>query len=726
MTFKKFPLIVFAFLISWKAFSGEGMWLPILLKSLNEKEMKSMGMKISAEDIYSINKGSLKDAIVHFGGGCTSEIISNQSLLLTNYHCGYGYIQAHSTLEHNYLTDGFWAKTKNEELACSGLTATLIVSMEDVTSFVLEGVDKKWDENKRRNKVDENIEKHKLKIKRHSDQEVFIRAFYNGNQYFAFITETFKDIRLVGTPPESIGKFGADTDNWVWPRHTGDFSLFRIYANKQNRPADYSLDNIPFTPKHFLPISMSGIQEGDFTMVFGFPGRTSEYLIEEGARQQIDVLNPVRISLRDKTLKILDKHMRADKNIKIQYSSKYAGIANSWKKWIGENLGMRTTNGLAKKKKADEEFQKRVNTNLVFSDYKNLIKDLEFLYLRLQPFAQAREYYAETFNRNIDLIDYYQLQKRLIDIYEGRGEENFNARKAEVLDNLDGYYKDFNIDVDMEVFAALLEQFHKEMNPAFVFNHLKTELKKYNNNYKEFSKDLYTSSILTNKESMSALLKMDYSTWLAKVKNDKLWIFYEEMNFYLDNDIFKSCGELEDQIAELRRKHMAALIEVMPEKKFYPDANSTLRITYGKVEGYKPRDGVHYISKTTLDGVMEKYVPGDYEFDVPKKLQQLYKNKDYGIYGQDGKMPLAFIGSNHTTGGNSGSPAIDAYGNLIGLNFDRVWEGTMSDINYDRSICRNIMVDARYILFIIDKFADAPWLVQEMKLVYPKKKQKKK
>lgn len=720
----KINIFLFLFCVSCKVYSGEGMWLPLLIKALNEKEMKAMGMKISAEDIYSINKGSLKDAIVHFGGGCTAEIISDQGLLLTNHHCGYGYIQSHTTLENNYIKDGFWADAKNLELACPGLTATIIVRMEEVTAKVLDGVDVNWNENQRRNKIEANIEKLKPNISKLNDQDVFIRAFYNGNQYFAFVTEVFRDVRLVGTPPESIGKFGADTDNWVWPRHTGDFSLFRIYANKENRPADYAKDNIAYKPKHFLPISMSGVQEGDFTMVFGFPGRTSEYLIHEGVRQQVEVLNPVRIALRDKTLKILDKYMRANPKTKIQYSSKYAGIANAWKKWIGENQGIKTTRGLDKKLQADQHFQSRVNANPLWSDYKNLISDLEFQYKRLEPFTFAREYYAESFNRNIDLVDFYQLQRHLIDVYEGRGAEAFGKARNELIDNADGYFKDFDPAIDQEIFATLLEQFYKEMNPAFVFNYLKEEIRNNGNDTKEFAAKLYSSSILINRDSFAAILKLDYSAWLNRVKSDVLWKFYDEMNYYLANDIHKQCSEFEDRIMELRRKHMAALIEVIPEKKYYPDANSTLRITYGKVEGYKPRDGVHYLSRTTLDGVMEKYIPGDYEFDVPKRLQYLYKNKDYGIYGQDGRMPLAFIGSNHTTGGNSGSPAIDAHGNLIGLNFDRVWEGTMSDINYDSGICRNIMVDVRYILFIIDKFANAPWLVQEMKLVYPKGKKK--
>lgn len=700
------------------------MWLPLFLKALNEKEMKSMGMKISAEDIYSVNKGSLKDAIVHFGGGCTSEIISNQGLLLTNHHCGFGYIQSYTSLENNYIRDGFWAKNHKEELPCNGLTATIIVRIDDVTSQILSGVDPTWDENRRRNKIDENIQKQKPLIGKRADQDVYIRGFYNNNQFFAFVTDVFKDVRMVGAPPESIGKFGADTDNWVWPRHTGDFALFRIYANADNRPAEYAESNKPYTPKHFLPVSIAGVQDGDFTMVFGFPGRTNEYLTKEGVRQQIKVLNPVRISLRDKTLKIMDKHMRASPQAKIQYSSKYAGIANAWKKWIGENLGMRVSKGLEKKEKDDKAFQSAVDAKPEFKIHRSLIPDLDFRYKRLEPFAFAREYYLETFYRNIDLVAYYRLIAGLIDTYEGRGEEIFNARKKNILDNVEAQFKDFDTNIDQEILASLMEQFHKEMNPAFVFSYLKDGLKRHQNDYLKFTKELYHSSKFTHKESLADLMRLPYKDWIIQVKDDALWKFYDEMKFYLDNDLYKLCGDLEDQIAELRRKHMAALLQVFPDRRFYPDANSTLRVTYGQVEGYQPKDAVQYKSQTYLDGVMEKYIPGDYEFDVPKKLQQLYRDKDYGVYGENGKMPLAFIGSNHTTGGNSGSPAIDAHGNLIGLNFDRVWEGTMSDINYDRSICRNIMVDARYILFIIDKFAGAKWLVDEMKLVKPKKRKR--
>lgn len=712
-------------LFSNAVFCGEGMWLPLFLKSLNEKEMKSMGMKISAEDIYSVNKGSLKDAIVHFGGGCTSEIISGQGLLLTNHHCGYGYIQANTTLEHNYLRDGFWANSNKEEIPCAGLSATIIISIEDVTEKVLQGVDSSWSENTRRNAIDVNMQKIKALISKRDDQDVMIRSFYNNNQFFAFVTEVYNDVRLVGAPPESIGKFGADTDNWVWPRHTGDFSLFRIYAGENNRPASYSVNNKPYKPRHFLPISLSGVEPGDFTMVFGFPGRTNEYLTEEGVRQQIEILNPVRISLRDKTLKILDRHMRSSELTKIQYASKYASIANSWKKWIGENLGMKVTNGLVKKQLSDEDFQSRVLSNPNFASYRTIIPELEGLYRKLEIYAKSREYYSEIFMRNIDMFGFYRIPKRLIEVYDGRGLDKFNSSKQSVLSSIEATYKDVNFNIDQEIFASLLEQFIKEVNPAFVFNLVKEGLQQANYDYALYAKNLYASSAFLDKDKMTHVMSLPYDEWIKAVKSDPLWIFYEEMNFYLANDLNRLCGELEDQIMELRRKHMAALIKVFPERRFYPDANSTLRVTYGVVEGYQPKDAVVYTSQTYLDGVMEKYVPGDYEFDVPEKLQQLYRSKDYGAYGEDGKMPLAFIGSNHTTGGNSGSPAIDAHGNLIGLNFDRVWEGTMSDINYDRSICRNIMVDARYILFIIDKYAGATWLIDEMKLVKPKKRKKK-
>lgn len=706
-------------------YAGEGMWLPLFLKQLNEKEMKSMGMKISAEDIYSINKGSLKDAIVHFGGGCTSEIISSQGLLLTNHHCGYGYIQSYSTTQNNYLRDGFWAANRGLELPCSGLTVTMISRIEDVTQEVLAGTDDNMKDSDRRIIFDKNIVEIQKKIQKQSYEDVFVRSFYNGNQFFAFVTLTYKDVRLVGAPPESIGKFGADTDNWVWPRHTGDFSLFRIYADKNNLPSAYSPDNIPYTPKHFLPVSIAGVKDGDFTMVFGFPGRTNEYLSREGVRQIVEEQNPVRIKLRDEALKILDKHMRTDEKIKIQYAAKYASIANAWKKWIGESQGVKQTKGLDRKAKLDEEFQKRVDADPKFSAYKNIIQDLESNYKELQNLSVAKDYYAEGFQRNVDLFNCYQRIKKLVETYEGKSDKAFNEQKNQMSTDADALFKDVNIPIEKEVFKTLLELVVKGVDPALRSPYLMEKMRLYNRDYNLYTNDLYQQSMFTSADSIRVLNSLAYPQWIAKVKSDPVWLFYEELNYFITHGIQNRAGILEDNVAGLRRKHMKSLMEVFPEKRFYPDANSTLRVSYGQVEGFSPKDGLMYNTQTYLDGVMEKFVPGDYEFDVPIKLRKLYESKDYGIYGENGKMPLAFIASNHTTGGNSGSPAIDAYGNLIGLNFDRVWEGTMSDINYDRSICRNIMVDARYILFIIDKYAGAGHLINEMKLVSPKRKKKR-
>lgn len=706
--------------------AGEGMWLPLFLESLNEKEMKSMGMKINASDIYSVNKGSLKDAVAQFGGGCTSEIISNSGLLLTNHHCGYGYIQSHSTVDNNILKNGFWAKSKLEEKPCSGLTATIISRIEDVTTRALQGVSNEMIEATRRPIIEKNIKAIAAEIKKENYEDVFVRAFYNGNQYFAFVTITYRDIRLVGTPPESIGKFGSDTDNWVWPRHTGDFSLFRIYVGADNLPAAYSESNKPLTPKHYLPISMSGVSDGDFTMVFGFPGRTNEYLTREGVKQIVEVQNPIRIKMRDNALGIMDKYMRTDEAIKIQYAPTYAGIANAWKKWIGENQGIKTTKGLDRKNANDIEFQKRVDANPKFEAYRKLNHELEYNYRASENLTAAKEYYAEAFQRNIQLYNFYSIIKKLISTLDNKGENDFEKLRKEYLIDAEGYYRNYNTKIDREIFASLLEIFHQGCKAELMSTKFLKKMDTSNTNYLKFANDIYTNTYMTTPDRMKMLLTMNSKEMRNALNQDEVWLFYEDMNNYVSEYIVKKSQRYDDALIDLRRQYMAALMDVFPERRFYPDANSTLRVSYGQVEGFMPRDGACYQSQTYLDGVMEKYVPGDYEFDVPEKLISLYKKKDYGIYAENGKMPLAFIASNHTTGGNSGSPAIDANGNLIGLNFDRVWEGTMSDINYDRSICRNIMVDARYILFIIDKFGDAAYLVNEMKLVYPKQSSKKK
>ena len=698
-------------------FAGDGMWLPLLLKALNESEMQSMGMKLSAEDIYSVNQGSLKDAIVHFGGFCTAEVISDQGLLLTNHHCGYGQIQSHSTLENNLLKDGFWAETKEDELENPGLFARFITRMDDISDDVLNGVNKDMDEVTRQSIIDKNIDSIKGSVRLQEFHDIIIRPFYNGNQYFIFYTVTFNDVRLVGTPPESIGKFGADTDNWVWPRHTGDFSLFRIYAGPNNEPADYSENNVPYTPKHFLPISLDGVEEGDFTMVFGFPGRTNQYLPGAAVEQIVETLNPAKIEIRETALAILDEKMRADEEVRIQYASKFARIANYWKKWIGESQGLVKSNALDKKQAFEDEFKLK---NIDNPENVALLPQMEKLYKSIEPYAFTRDYYSEVASRNIELLSVSSIIGRLVTRFENNGIEAYNDFLPRIQNYLEGFYKNYRPEIDREVFAALTEMYAENVNTMYVPDQLKN--KKGPKGFQMLANDIYDGSSFTDKAKIMAIFEMDPAAAIEKIKMDPAYQLSSSWGAMIDEKVNTPYNEHKIKLDEYQRKYMQAIIETFPKKRFYPDANSTMRISYGQVNGYKPRDAVYYTPVTYLDGVIEKYQPGDYEFDVHPKLLELHASKDYGQYAdvENGQVPVCFLGSNHTTGGNSGSPAIDAHGNLIGLNFDRVWEGTMSDINYDKSICRNIMVDARFILFIVDKFAGATHLIDEMTLVHPK------
>lgn len=712
--------LTFLLVLRMAAFAVEGMWIPLLLGLLNEKEMKSMGMKMSADDIYSVNKGSLKDAIVQFGGGCTGEIISSQGLLLTNHHCGFGEIQSHSTLEHNYLEDGFWAKTLKDELPNEGLTATFISRIEDVTAAALQGVTDDMDKRTRQSVIDKNLDAIKKSAKKEEWEELMIRPFFHGNQYFMFVTVTYRDVRLVGAPPSSIGKFGADTDNWVWPRHTGDFSIFRIYADKNNRPADYSPDNRPLRPKHFLPISLDGVADGDFTLVFGFPGRTNEYLPSYAVQQIVDVLDPARIAVRDKTLAIWDAAMRSDAQVKIQYASKQAGLANAWKKWQGEVLGLRSTGAVQKKKDFENDFMKAVTLNPKFSGYAGLLPEFEQLYRDIEPYSVTKDYYDEITSRNIEALSFASQINRLPGYLESQGEEGFASFNKRLQGFLEERYKDYSPEIDRKVCAALLEMMVKKVDRQYLPDQLFARLNGAGGNYETLADQLFATSWVVNPQQAMDILKMASGDVMKAIQNDPLCQLAQAFTDTYNQKVVGKFNEYNERITGLQTSYMKALMEVFPNRTFYPDANGTLRCSYGRVQGYRPRDGVQYFSKTYLDGVMEKYVPGDYEFDVPAKLRELYEKKDYGQYAEAGKLPVAFIGSNHTTGGNSGSPAIDAHGNLIGLNFDRVWEGTMSDYHYDLSICRNIMVDIRYVLFIVDKYAGASHLIKEMKLVHPK------
>ncbi|KVV14455.1 S46 family peptidase [Flavobacterium sp. TAB 87] len=711
MKFLKLFALLFVFQV--QAQQG-GMWIPSLLDGMNAKEMQALGMKMSIKDIYDVNSSSLKDAVPHFNGGCTSEVISPKGLLLTNHHCGYGQIQAHSSVENDYLADGFWAYKMEDELPNENLEVTFIVKIEDVTKQILEGVAVLPNESDKQAKIQQNISALSNTFPKEKYQENKIRTFFEGNQYMLFVTETYSDVRLVGAPPTSIGKFGSDTDNWVWPRHTGDFSLFRIYADKNNQPAKYSKDNVPYTPKHFLPISLDGVAEDDFTLVFGYPGKTSEYLPAVAIEQIVNELNPTKIEIRDRVLKVTDGFMRKDKAIKIQYAAKYASTANYYKKWIGESQGLQKSNAAGVKKEQEKVFQEKLIKAGKETEYGSLLANFDTNYKAIAPYAIARDYFSEIVLRNVELLKTTYKFVQLEQIYKNKGEQSFTDRKNNLASGLGEFYKDFNKKVDEKIFEQVIEMYAKQSPQQFLPVSLK------NATATQLTAAVYGKSKLTTFEGVKEILSGDTKSILKKLNSDPAFKLVKDLSASYFNEVAPKYDELNMKITALQRDYMKAQLELGTNDRIFPDANSTLRVTYGQVKSYAPKDAVLYEPVTYLEGVMEKYIPGDYEFDVPTKLVDLYKAKDYGQYAQNGKMPVNFIGTNHTTGGNSGSPAIDANGNLIGLNFDRVWEGTMSDIYYDPSICRNIMVDARYILFIIDKYAGATNIISELKLVHPK------
>lgn len=675
-----------------------GMWIPSLLEGMNEKEMTSLGSKMTAKDVYDVNSSSMKDAIGHFGGGCTSAIISDQGLVLTNHHCGFGQIQSHSSLENDYLKDGFWAMNLSEELPNEGLYIEFIVRIEDVTNQVLNDVLDVMEEGEKKALIDQNIKDINDRVSIEDWQNSKIRPFYKGNQYFLFVTERFEDIRLVGAPPTSIGKFGSDTDNWVFPRHTGDFSLFRIYADKNNRPAVYNEENVPYTPKHYFPVSLDGIEEGDFTMVFGFPGRTNEYLPAVAIKHITQEYNPSNIAIREGALKVIDAGMKNSDDIRIKYSSKQARIANAWKKWIGENLGIQKSGAISDRLAFEESFIRSMKEKGLEDKYGHILPEFEKLYSDFGSINIKRGNFVEVFLVTNELMQMtfraYRMEQDIL-----KDVTSLEKSRAALTRRLTSIHKNYDKEIDKGVFNNVMPFYSDNVDAS-----------------------IYNKSAFLELESALKLIEGNAKQVLKKLNADPAYAYAKPMieEFYTSVNVKYSAKGSE--IADLQKVYMKALMEVLPDTRYFPDANGTLRVTYGQVRGYAPRDAVYYNPVSYLDGVIEKYVPGDYEFDVPQKLRELYDTKDYGQYADaNGKVPVCFLGTNHTTGGNSGSPAIDAQGNLVGLNFDRVWEGTMSDINYDPEICRNIMVDMRYVLFIVDKYAGANHLIEEMSLVHPKK-----
>ena len=713
----RFLLFTITLLLPVLLSAGGGMWLPLLLENLNEEEMKGMGMKITAEDIYSINQGSLKDAIVHFGGFCTGEVISDQGLVLTNHHCGFGAIQSHSTLEDNLLENGFYAKTKADEKNNPNLYVTFIERIEDVTRRVLDKVYDDLDEKEREKLIAANLKATKAKFELEPHEELIIKPFYNGNQYFAFVTKKYTDVRLVGAPPSSIGKFGADTDNWEWPRHTGDFSLFRIYTAPDGSPADYSPENVPMKPKKHLEVSLKGVKPGDFSMIFGFPGRTDQYLSADAMQQRTGVINPVRIGMRDLSLAVIDSAMRANAQVKIDYASKQARIANAWKKWRGESEGVAAVGGIQKRRGMEREFMNRLERKPgEAKTYAPLLDKINALVRRQEEVAITNAYAGEL-NYNIDLFRIANILRRQLKIADNSGTEAFKQRLPGLIGYLEGFYKGYNADIDREVAKALLPAYYDNVPDKHLSAYVKDQVE-FAGGVAMMVEDVFRGSYLTRGERLIALLKGDPEVALDVLRGDRGYVLAAQLNQHNEKRVVNIYNEIRQRAEPLQRQYMKGLLLFFPEKRLYPDANSTMRISYGKVEGFTGLDGKQFDFITDLDGVIAKYQPGDYEFDLPLGLIDLHKNKDYGKYAmKNGKLPVCFLGSNHTTGGNSGSPALDARGRLVGLNFDRTWQSTMSDVNYDPGICRNIMVDIRYVLFLIDKLGGAPHLVEEMTLV---------
>ncbi|MBD2716110.1 S46 family peptidase [Microvirga sp. STR05] len=705
-----------------QARADEGMWLPLLLKQLNEADMQSKGLKLTADQIYSINQGSLKDAVVQFGGGCTGEIISDQGLLLTNHHCGYGQIQQHSSVEQDYLTKGYWAMNREQELTNPGLTATFIVRMEDVTSQVLTGVPtQNIQEADREKLVQANIQRIAQAAVQGTHYQSFIRPFFNGNEYYMFVTEVFQDIRLVGAPPSSIGKFGGDTDNWAWPRHTGDFSIFRIYAGPDNKPAPYSAQNVPFKPRHHLPISLAGVQPGDFTLVFGFPGRTNEYLTSWGVDEIYSVSDPAKIRIREAKLKVLDADMKASDRVRIQYAAKYASIANYWKKWIGEVRGLKKLDAVTRKQEQEAVFQQWATSgdDARRAAYANLLPQLQKYYATSRDYTLARDYVTEA-ALGIELLAYANSLLPLAEMVEKKAPA---AELAAAMEKARGgtvnFFKNTTPATDQKVAAALLPLYANGTPPTLLPAYVQGLQKQYatKGGWNTYVAQLYSKSRLTSEAGAQAVLNEVAKGNARALLDDPAAQLASSIITNYRTAILPTYTTATDNIALLQRTYVAGLRQQQTSRKFYPDANSTLRVAYGQVQPYNPADGTKYDFYTTLDGIMEKADPTNPEFEVPARLTELYNAKDYGPYAYKGSVPVAFIATNHTTGGNSGSPVINGRGELIGTNFDRNWEGTMSDIMFDPDRVRNITLDVRYMLFVVDKFAGASHLVKEMTLV---------
>lgn len=696
--------------------ADEGMWIPMLVKNANYQAMVEKGLKLTPDQLYDINSASLKDAIVQFGNGCTGEVVSDQGLLFTNHHCGYGQIQAHSSVENDYLRDGFWAMTMEEELPNPGLTVKFLVRMEDVTNQVMSQIAPDMTRKEKFDKIAEVSKQIEKDAKGESRYTTLVRDMFKGNQYILFVYDIFEDVRLVGAPPSNIGKFGADTDNWMWPRHTGDFSVFRVYTAPDGSPAPYSPDNIPLKPKHHLPISLNGVEKGDFSMIMGYPGRTNRYLTSNGVEEIIDYTGPFIVKVRDLKLKTMREFMDKDQAVRIKYASKYAGIANYWKYYIGQTKQLKKNKVVEKKLAIEKEFVNWVNKDPKrVEKYGNVLENISKAQAEINEMTKAITYMNEAIF-GIEIFKtargFDKLQTLLAE--KEQDKEKIDATIAGIRKSLEAFFKDYDRDLDRAMFANMTEFYYKEVPEYQRSAELDIQVKKYKGDFNRMAEAMFSQSIFDEINTIETVLNKPN---LKTISNDPVKLLIDNLSATTIAQ-HKAIAEARDAIYDNYSLYIAGLIEMHPEKQFAPDANSTMRVTYGQILDYFPADAIHYDFYTTLDGAMAKEDPTVAEFMVFDKLKELYNTKDYGQYAnKNGQIVTCFLNNCDITGGNSGSPVMNGYGQLTGIAFDGNWEAMSGDIFFEPNLQRTICVDARYVLFIIDKYAGCKRLIDEMTII---------
>lgn len=710
---RKTLVIIILVGVSQASWAKKGMWMPPLLKN-QEVEMVAMGLNIPVETLYNDEGTGLNNAIVLFGSGCTAEVISDKGLLLTNHHCGYGTVQGLSSKENDYFAEGFWAKKHEDELHCGGLSVTFIRKTENVTDKITVNLEDTLSEVVRDSIIKIRIKNLQKGYKYATGYDALIKPYYEGNQYWAILTEKYTDIRLVGFPPNGVGAFGGDTDNWMWPRHTGDFSMFRIYAGPDNKPAEYSKDNKPYSTQQFLTVNTGGYKEGDFTMVYGFPGRTQQYVSSYELNQVYNIIDPIRIEVRTALLETWARNMDKSRDVFLKYTSKHKRVANGWKKWQGEVRGLRLNNVPEKKIAYEQNFQGLAGADETLPYADDLLAKIGAISLAANDVIKAEEYIREAV-LSVELIRQGKGLDNMLKVYRsGVSGSQLSDSLSRLAKGWKGFFKNYDAATDKDVFVTLMPLFF-DKSPQYVPSLFNAQFKRYSSDYNKWADYVFTSAA-ANPAKLDKIAASTSASDSMNIVTDPAWILYNAISEVREKRVTSVLSAYKNQMDYLNRLYMKAQMTLDNSTTFFPDANLTLRLTYGNVKGIDPDGPAGYSFQTNFDEAVAKHNPDVEEFDMPEKLLQVYKDKDYGRWAVDGKVPVCLIATNHTTGGNSGSPMLNSKGQLIGLNFDRIWEGTMSDLYFDPRLCRNISVDIRYVLFIIDKLGDAGWLIDEMKL----------